>query len=326
MIPLILADDFSGACDAAARAAVHGYSAAALLAPPIEIPGADLIAISTESRHLSADAARAVIRSLAPCLSSRTLYKKIDSTLRGPWIDEVDELLSITDFSQAVVCPAFPALGRTVRNGWLWIGDQPFQQIVCPFTVRDAITEEDLARVASEICSSILPVGSAGLARHFFAPSLDCPFAPSLAQSPSRPIALSPSRLFAQSPPRPVAPSPSRPLGASFPWLVLVGSDHPASRAQLDVLTESRLENILINPDSSPDTLAGVFATGGETAARFLRASDAQGITGLHELLPGIPAGLILGGGYNGVFMITKAGGFGAPDAILRAIQLAKGA
>ena len=309
MIPLILADDFSGACDAAARAAVHGYSAAALLAPPIEIPGADLIALSTESRHLSADAARAVIRSLAPCLSSRTLYKKIDSTLRGPWIDEVDELLSVTDFSQAVVCPAFPALGRTVRNGWLWIGDQPLQHIVCPFTVRDAITEEDLARVASEICSSILPVGSAGLARHFFAPSLDCPFAPSLAQSPSRPV----------------ASSPSRTLGGSLPWLVLVGSDHPASRAQLDVLTESRRENILINPDSSPDTLAGVFATGGETAARFLRASDARGITGLHELLPGIPAGFISGGRYNGVFIITKAGGFGAPDAILRAIQLAKG-
>ena len=127
--PLIIADDFSGACDAAARTAVHGYVAAALLGLPAGDVPADLLAISTESRHLTAEAARARIRELAPLLAGRTLYKKIDSTLRGPWIDDVDELLLRTDYSQAVVCPAFPAMGRTVRNGWLCVDDQPVQQI-----------------------------------------------------------------------------------------------------------------------------------------------------------------------------------------------------
>lgn len=289
MTPLILADDFSGACDAAARAAGNGYSAVALLAPPLEAGEAGVLALSTETRHASPAAARARIRSLAPLLAGRTLYKKIDSTLRGPWIDEVDELLLTTEFSQAVVCPAFPALGRTVRNGWLFVDERPVQQILCPFTVRDALTEEDLARIAAHICSAILPVGSAGLARHFFGP-------------------------LAPSPLRPLAPSPG-------PWLVLIGSDHPASQGQFRLLRDAQLDRVLINPGSYPASLAGVFAAGGETAARFLRQADARGIASLRELLPGVPAGWILGGRYNGTVMITKAGGFGAPDTILRAIQ-----
>ncbi len=296
MTPLIIADDFSGACDAAARAAVHGCTVTALLVPPLEDASADLLAVSTESRHLSPALARAAIRSLAPSLAGRVLYKKIDSTLRGPWIDEVDELLLLTDYSQAIVCPAFPAQGRTVHNGWLYVNGEPFQQIVCPFTVRDAATEEDLAHIAAEICSSILPVGSAGLAYHFFA---------------------------AASPGPRVPPSPLLPVSPSGPWLVLIGSDHAASQAQLQFLDSTPRKDILINPGTNPASVAGVFATGGETAARFLRLTQARGITGLRELLPGIPAGSILGGRYNGTRMITKAGGFGAPDAILRAIDLA---
>jgi len=282
---LILADDFSGACDAAGRASSN---AAALLGPPLEVPDTQLLALSTETRHAGASEARARLRSLSTILGGRPLYKKIDSTLRGPWVDEVDELLRLTDYSQAVVCPAFPAQGRTVRDGWLWVHGEPQQQIVCPFEVRDAATEEDLARIASETCSSILPVGSAGLARHVF--------------------------------PRNSAPSalPS----TEGPWLVLVGSDHPVSLAQARVLQDARLPGVFLNPDGEPAALSGVFATGGETAARFLRRHDARGLTALHELLPGIPAGLILGGRYNGLLMILKAGGFGNPDTILRAIQL----
>jgi uncharacterized protein YgbK (DUF1537 family) len=299
MIPLILSDDFSGACDAAARAAIHGHSAAAVLPPPVEVPGASLLAFSTETRHWSPEAARQCIRSLAPFLCGRLLYKKIDSTIRGPWVAEVDEILCVTDLSQAVVCPAFPALGRTVRNGWLWVGDHPVQQIICPFTVRDALTEEDLARIAGEICGSILPVGSAGLAQFFFQ------------RDSGPPSPLSSGRVDA----------PCRRLPPPEPWLVFVGSDHPASQAQLAFLENARLEGVLMNPRAYPETVAGIFAAGGETAARLLRSIGAHGITGLREVMPGIPVGRILGGRYNGTIMIIKAGAFGAPDAIVRAIQ-----
>lgn len=283
--PLILADDFSGACDSAARA---GRRATALLGPAPSTD-ADLLALSTETRHASPTQARQHLRSLSGWISGRALYKKIDSTLRGPWIDEVDELLAITDYSQAIVCPAFPALGRTVRDGWLCLDNRPVQRIDCPFTVRDASTEDDLARIAADLCSAVLPVGSAGLVRHVFPPR--------------------------SAPPPPPAPSAGL-------WLVLVGSEHPAAQSQLQHLRAAALPGVSINPENDPAPLAGVFATGGETAARFLRRAGALGLTALRELLPGVAAGLILGGRYNGTLMITKAGGFGPPDTILRALQL----
>ena len=277
---LILADDFSGACDAAARAGV-GW---AYLVAPAEPPGS--FALSTETRHATGSEARAAIRSLAPLLTGRSIYKKIDSTLRGPWIAEVDELFAVTDYSQALVCPAFPAQGRTIRNGVLYVNDEAIERIECPFEVRDAATEDDLARIAAGICESILPVGSAGLARHLFPPVRSAPL-----------------------------------QAGQGEWLVLVGSDHPVSLGQLRALRDARLDHVLINPESHPASLAGVFATGGETAARFLRASGASGLSALRELLPGVPAGCILGGRHHGVLMILKAGGFGSPDTILRAIR-----
>ncbi len=287
-VPLILADDFSGACDAAARAAAGDFSPVALLDPGAAPAAADLVALSTETRHAAAEDARARLRSLQPALSNRLLYKKIDSTLRGPWIDEVDELLRITDYSQAVVCPAFPAVGREVRRGWLYVDGQAVEQIRCPFTVRDASTEEDLARIAAGLCSSVLPVGSAGLARHVF-------------RGESRP--------------------PARLRASAGLWIVLIGSEHPAAQAQSRFLRQAALPGVVLNPESQPAAAAGVFATGGETAARFLRETGGRGLASLRELLPGVAAGRILGGRYNDAVMITKAGGFGSPDTIVRALQ-----
>jgi uncharacterized protein YgbK (DUF1537 family) len=278
---LILADDFSGACDTAARAGVG----TAYLVAPSEPP--EVFALTTETRHASDEEARAAMRSLAPLLAGHRLYKKIDSTLRGPWIAEVDELLTITDYSQALVCPAFPAQGRTIRNGVLCVNGEPVQRIECPFEVRDAETEEDLARIAAGVCESILPVGSAGLARHLFPP---------------------------------VKSTPLRAVPGE--WLVLVGSENPVSLGQLQVLRDAGLDRVRINPENYPEKVAGVFATGGETAARFLRDSGAAGLAELQEVLPGIPAGRILGGRYTNGLMVVKAGGFGAPNAILETIRI----
>jgi uncharacterized protein YgbK (DUF1537 family) len=277
---LILADDFSGACDAAARAGVGSAYLATPPGPPASF------ALSTETRHAASDEARRVIRSLGPLLAGRQLYKKIDSTLRGPWVAEVEALLEITDYHQALVCPAFPAQGRTVRRGVLHLNGEPVQRVECPFEVRDAETEEDLARVAAGLCEAILPVGSAGLARYLFAAAAQ--------------------------------PALSAKAG---PWLVLVGSEHPVSQAQLRALEEAQLSGVLVNTAEFPDSMAGVFATGGETAARFLRSTEAWGLVGLRECLPGVPAGRVLGGRYNDVLMVLKAGGFGGPDTIVRAIQ-----
>src|SRR5439155_13824766 len=64
-----------------------------------------------------------------------------------------------------------------------------------------------------------------------------------------------------------------------------------------------------------PDAL---LLTGGDTARAVLGALDGQGIELDDELLPGMPVGRIAGGGLAGARVITKAGGFGPPDALVR--------
>jgi hypothetical protein len=71
--------------------------------------------------------------------------------------------------------------------------------------------------------------------------------------------------------------------------------------------------------------VAGFAATGGETAALLLRAMGAGAVRIDRELLPGIPLCRIADGAWAGTPLITKAGGFGAPDALARAVALARG-
>lgn len=61
--------------------------------------------------------------------------------------------------------------------------------------------------------------------------------------------------------------------------------------------------------------------TGGDTAVHICRAMGARGIDLVTELLPGIPLGRLLGGMAEGLPVVTKAGGFGPPDAFVRVVE-----
>ena len=117
----ILADDLTGAADSAARC--HHFGLPATIFPGIpELPlppGA--IAFTSDSRHLAAEEAARRARDMAASLPTRDVrwYKKIDSTLRGNIGSELDALLDLLDAPAAVVCPAFPAQERGLRNGKL---------------------------------------------------------------------------------------------------------------------------------------------------------------------------------------------------------------
>ncbi|MBP2625700.1 MAG: type effector Hrp-dependent outer protein [Firmicutes bacterium] len=68
--------------------------------------------------------------------------------------------------------------------------------------------------------------------------------------------------------------------------------------------------------------LAGLFLTGGETAVSSCRALQAIGIEILQEVIPGIPLGKIIGGQFQGLGVITKAGAFGDDHAIIEAMKV----
>jgi D-threonate/D-erythronate kinase len=62
-----------------------------------------------------------------------------------------------------------------------------------------------------------------------------------------------------------------------------------------------------------------IVATGGETAIAVVRRFGGQGIVVDGEVEAGIPSGRMIGGG--GLRIVTKAGGFGGPDALSHAVQ-----
>lgn len=131
----IIADDLTGAADAAAPFAVHGLRAGVFWHRADEGTAAlrsmDAVACSTGSREMSSDLAVAIrqrVRDAALHLQTHSpglLYKKIDSTLKGHLRLELDALRSETPGRTAVVCPAFPGHGRLVRGGRLFVHGEP---------------------------------------------------------------------------------------------------------------------------------------------------------------------------------------------------------
>jgi uncharacterized protein YgbK (DUF1537 family) len=198
---LLIADDLTGACDAAVHFAAWGRATAACLdlgSDAADLAGLDVVAISTDTRdappgkfrRMAAQAAR----QFADC-RIRVLFKKIDSTLRGKAAVEIRTAAEAFGCEATVVTPAFPAMGRVVQAGHLrLVAAADFQSIhlptyfcaqgvdcvhVCPGGVRkaldagaryvsvDAASDGDLDDIVCEVLAcgrKMLWAGSGGLA------------------------------------------------------------------------------------------------------------------------------------------------------------------
>jgi uncharacterized protein YgbK (DUF1537 family) len=270
---LIIADDLTGACDAGAlfagRGAV-GVAGGGLAADP----GWEVMALDTGTRALEPAAAEARLRDVVHDeqvrLAMGRVFKKIDSTMRGPVAVELDALMSEGGLDAALVCPAFPAQGRTVARGVLRVHGRPVHESaigrdphfrggtssvvellagrrpvvhvnleelrsvpgVLPATIGgardciiavDAETEADLAAVARAAAAAprLLVAGSAGLAG-----------------------ALAMALGFG-------APPSHLPSGRA--WLIVAGSLHPATRAQLEALAAAGVAGAWLGDGEAPD-------------------------------------------------------------------------
>jgi D-threonate/D-erythronate kinase len=124
---LILADDLSGAADCAAACIGSGLSAYVVLGDPEPGPGSGVLSIDCNTRHLESEAAADRVAQLLyhHTVDERfLLFKKLDSTLRGPIGAELAAILKVRrDLSSnedrvvAVMAPAFPAQGRVTIDG-----------------------------------------------------------------------------------------------------------------------------------------------------------------------------------------------------------------
>ncbi|WP_158228014.1 four-carbon acid sugar kinase family protein [Pseudonocardia sp. MH-G8] len=337
----VVADDLTGAADAAAPFAAHGFGVAVALGP--QLPDADVVALSTDNRgRPAAEARERTHRAAGRVRDAERLFVKIDSMLRGQVRADVEGALAAWGAATAVASPAFPAQGRVVRDGALLVHGEPtVPQVAALFPdgveVVDAETHDALLAVARRLRAGEIAIGSGGLSR---ALAEILPGAPWSLTADSR--------------------APEQQYGSKVrSVLVVVGTPHPVTRAQIvaldavpvvsagaavDALRAGKRAVLTCEPDGpvepeSPAALAlagglataavavldavpdtGLVLTGGATA---LAVADALGATELRlhgEVEAGLPLGELIVGPRR-VPVVTKSGGFGAPGALAHAAE-----
>jgi uncharacterized protein YgbK (DUF1537 family) len=351
----IVADDLTGACDTGTLFA--GRAPVAVTMWPRRPPDAVVRVVDTETRALEPVEAAERVGAVADARGrAGAWFKKIDSTLRGPIGAEVDALMRALAVTTAIVCPAFPAQRRVVLDRVLLVDGLPvadtpiardprfpgrgssvvdllrpqldralawipieqlrmgpdalaarLRRLGGTVIVADAETDADLdalVEAALAVAPAPLLIGAAGLAR-------------ALA------IRLG---LFAE---RVELPAGSR-------WLVVAGSQHPATRRQIREARAAGLA-VLATPERATGDGAAtltrlveqaaealrreawdlVVVTGGETAAALWKALDAERIDLLGAPAPGLALGHLRVPGRAPLPWLTKAGGFGPPDLLV---------
>ena len=148
----IIADDLTGASDTGVQFARRGLATRVLfdLDEAAVTADVEVVVVDSDSRGLSPDAAYARVRTIADRL--RTLrpdrvYKKIDSTLRGNLGAEIDAVMDAFGYTHAVVAPAFPALGRTTRDGLHHVGGRPVHETEVGRDPKTPVRESHVGRL-----------------------------------------------------------------------------------------------------------------------------------------------------------------------------------
>jgi D-threonate/D-erythronate kinase len=258
----LIADDLTGALDTAAQFTGRIGPLPVLLDRMTAAPEASY-ALNLSCRDGDERTAVARTRDSLGCYSGADLaFKKIDSLLRGHWAAELAEIVKSGMFRRIVLAPAVPAHGRQTRDGLQMLAQSSGDPVLikdvvaelkrhgvssrgvdCEIVLADAESDADLDAIAKRYADepATLWCGAAGLAR-------------ALAQEPPRV-----ARRLTQ------------------PHLVIVGSRHPVTLRQLEVLGGERLG--LLTPMAAEPSFVSRVQTTLETF-------------GCCVVLPALPSGL----------------------------------
>jgi D-threonate/D-erythronate kinase len=164
----LVADDLTGAADAAAQFAAVGWSAHVLCSPAarpeIVDEGPALLAVVTGVRGAPNDQAAAEtaarVRGLVAQGCDR-LYLKIDSTMRGSVAGQLRGALDTwgAGCPEAVVvlCPAFPDEGRTVVGGVVLVDGLPVDRSPAGSDPITPVAQSRLDRLVPGAIAALLP-------------------------------------------------------------------------------------------------------------------------------------------------------------------------
>lgn len=348
----ITADDLTGACDAGVKFQQNRLPAIVWLFPVDE---ALIQQYPSRVKSFCLDSRRRQLPEVLNRLEQvlrlleewrlPLLFHKIDSTLRGHVRAEVEFITHACKPDLIVFCNAVPEQGRIVTGGKAWLiknggqrqllGDlQDLFSGLQNIWIVDAMTPAELRVAVTEAferASRPLFVGASGLASAlaaYLAEQAGCEVSEWESWSPR----------------------------VNGPVLFVIGSSNPLTRRQLDYLLECR--QVLPLAAGAPEletiredksyllewsfqsasaelrlTLEHFFSrarpavlvlSGGDTAQSVLEIAQARGIQLLGEVEPGIPYGIVISGWIDGQLVVTKAGGFGQLDSLVRVHDFAR--
>ena len=134
----VIADDMTGATDVALMLNRAGMRTVQVIGAPAQgaaLPEADAVVVALKSR--TSPVAEAVADSLRACEAllaagaRQILFKycsTFDSTAQGNIGPVADALMQRLDARIAIICPAFPANGRSIYQGYLFVGPMPLHE------------------------------------------------------------------------------------------------------------------------------------------------------------------------------------------------------
>jgi uncharacterized protein YgbK (DUF1537 family) len=297
----IIADDLTGAGDAGAPFAARGYSTCIWLQGHAPTTRCEIPVFETSSRHLAPAEAYARVRTALTFAPGRRIFKKLDSTLKGNILAELEAIRDALPAAPIILAPAHPKMGRTIRKGVLFVhGEDTGQRLP------QADWLEGLDELPATIQDGAVYAGSGALAQV----------------------------LAAALPPKP--DSSFRPRHSRV--AVIAGSRNPTTLAQIELLRAQNLAGLSIfeiERDSlySPDfqsflsslPRSALLIAGGDTARAIATHLGADGIRLAGEEIPGIPWGVWIGGAFDALPIATKSGGFGQIDVMAGAVRLLRG-
>ncbi|WEK03747.1 MAG: four-carbon acid sugar kinase family protein [Candidatus Devosia phytovorans] len=327
----IIADDLTGALDAAAPFAMRGISTAVALdvhaLPEAIATGARVIGVSTDSREIAPDAAREAVRLAVAQLPEGTqLFKKVDSRLKGNIAAELDAM----PHERSLVVPAIPAFGRWMRDGRLG-GFGVAEPIAIAerlgahadvAAIPDIEDQTDIERALSQDVDLLIGARSLAealakmMAPDAVLPDLSLPQANVYCVIGSTdPITLRQLQHLRESNPDLVyipAPNGTAPDGVlPYPGRLTVIQAVPGDAPADGVAVGMALGQSLARLSPAPGSL--LIFSGGATAQVILGQLGIRVLELVGEAQPGLP--LARAGGYT---VITKSGGFGDREALTR--------
>jgi uncharacterized protein YgbK (DUF1537 family) len=331
---IALADDLTGALEVGAKFAAKGTPAHVAIGqrPP------KLSIIDTETRHLSPDdAAHTIEKLLRDAADVDLVYLKTDSTLRGNIGAELEALMRLYPGSPVIYAPAYPAMGRTVKNGHLHVHGVPVHET--------AFARDALNPIRTSFIPNLIPSGAIQL----YDGETDDDIAAAareILSSPNCRIAAGPAALAEQLAEQiDTKRGQIAPLPTIRTCLVVNGSRHELSARQIEHATANEFctngWSILpqVASKSNPADVAkqtgqavrdilekmdldALIIFGGDTAFGILDALGRPTLTSIGEVLPGVPISRI---NASRIHLITKAGGFGDEDVLCRLKKLLHG-